>query len=402
MEKRRRYTIELTKRLMDKFFTRPPGSEASRRCADALAEEARLYADSVKTEDFTLSPGAFLGWIRILVASYVIALACLWAGWFPFSALLLIGAVLLLVFQFFMYKEVLDPFFPKGQGRNVITSLEPEGEVKGELMISGHHDSANIFNFLVHQPALFALRVNGGIGSLIALALTSIVLSVFSIAGLGTSWSLIPAIIFTVLLVLVLQLWFFASPRYSPGAGDNLVSSAAAWEVLKICSEAKKEGKGFKNLRISAVSWDAEEAGLRGSRAWRKDREKDPLKHPVWNLNLECLFDAEELFFLTSDINGTVQLSSSLAERCSRILSGIKGREIPVRPIAFLTGGTDSGETARAGAEATTLLGMPWANDAHAAVYHTPDDTVEAVSSEAVEGAIELALKLAEELDEEI
>ena len=226
----------------------------------------------MKIEDFSFSPGAFLGWIKILVAAYILALADMWMGWYLASSLLLIAAVALMVAQFFYYKEVLDPFYPRKKGRNVLASLEPEGEVRGELMISGHHDSAHVFYFLENKPHLYSLRVNGGIGTLVALTLMNLVLLVLSLAGVNTSWSWIPALVFTLLLGLLLPLWLFASKEHTPGAGDNLVSSVAALEFLKMCAAARKNKDGFKHLRITAVSWDAEEEGLRGARAWRKDQ----------------------------------------------------------------------------------------------------------------------------------
>lgn len=174
--------IELTRSIIDQFGPRAAGSPQSRGSANVIAAAAGPFADRVKSEDFTFSPGAFLGWIRILVAAYALALGCMWMGWYLVSSLFLLGAVALLVLQFFLYKEVLDPFYPKYQGRNVLASLEPQGEVRGELMISGHHDSARIFNFLVHQPKLYALRVNGGIGSLVALTLMNILLWLLSLA----------------------------------------------------------------------------------------------------------------------------------------------------------------------------------------------------------------------------
>ena len=85
-------------------------------------------------------------------------------------------------------------------------------------------------------------------------------------------------------------------------------------------------------------------------------------------------------------MNGSVRLSSRVAERCAEIARryGVAG---PVRPIAFLTGGTDAGELARTGIEATTLMGMEWTNSQRNAAYHTPEDTVESVDPAAVEKA---------------
>ena len=73
-----------------------------------------------------------------------------------------------------------------------------------------------------------------------------------------------------------------------------------------------------------------------------------------------------------------------------------------VKPIGFLAGGTDAGETAKAGVESTTLMGMSFTIDALDAVYHTPKDTIEAVSTEAVQAALTLVDPLAKELDSEI
>lgn len=42
---------------------------------------------------------------------------------------------------------------------------------------------------------------------------------------------------------------------------------------------------------------------------------------------------------------------------------------------------------------------MPWSNSERLAVYHTPGDTLETVSPEAMAEAIRLALALARDLD---
>lgn len=55
-----------------------------------------------------------------------------------------------------------------------------------------------------------------------------------------------------------------------------------------------------------------------------------------------------------------------------------------MQPIAVLIGGTDAGEFGKIGVEATTIMGMPCTNDSRSAVYHTPKDTVDKVSKDAV------------------
>lgn len=69
--------LDLTGRLIDTIGPRPSGSEKSRQAANALKEEATDFADSAWTEDFFVRPGALLGWIRLLMVIYLLAVALL-------------------------------------------------------------------------------------------------------------------------------------------------------------------------------------------------------------------------------------------------------------------------------------------------------------------------------------
>ena len=334
--------LALTDALIEQFGPRPAGSEGSRRCAEALCGAAEPTADRARVESFTVHPGAFLGWIRVLVVIYAASVAALWFANPLIAALLVTAGLVVMVAEFFLYREALDPFFPRATGWNVLASVDPVGELRGELIVSGHHDSARVFNFLIHQPRLYPVRVFGGIGSLVLLWLASWALVVqTAVAGSPLGWTHAAAGAFTVLFLLVGQLWWFASRRHTPGAGDNLASSAAALEALREVADARSRGEGLDHLRVTLASWDAEECGLRGARAWRPSQPA-AAGHPVWNLNLECLYDTRDLFLLASDINGSVPLSEALAQQCSMLLADAGYPGVPVKPIAFLTGGTDA------------------------------------------------------------
>ncbi|MFO7681243.1 MAG: hypothetical protein R6X34_14440, partial [Chloroflexota bacterium] len=153
-----------TGKLIDAVGPRISGSAASRQAADALKQEAESFADRVWTEDFAVHPKAFLGWIRVVVVVYGTAVILLWLSIYWLAALLMTLGLGVIVGQFFLYRELLDRFFPKETGRNVLAALEPVGEARGQLIISGHHDSAFVFNFLAHRPALYPARVIGGLG----------------------------------------------------------------------------------------------------------------------------------------------------------------------------------------------------------------------------------------------
>lgn len=382
-----------TSKLIDKHGPRLAGSKACRNTADDLYNEMNGFADSARIEEFGVHTGAFLGWIRILVTLYVAGTVLLWLSMPWIAAGVLLTGILIMIFQFFLYKHTIDFLYPKKIGKNVIASIEPEGEVKQQIIISGHHDSARVFNFNIYQPKLYALRVVGGVGILFTLFFLS---TVVAIAGLSHIFITIAAIFGSVGALIVLQLWFFASKKATPGAGDNLVASMMAVEALRQVAKDKKDGKGLKHTRVIAISFDAEEEGLRGAYAYAKRNKEELNAVPTTMYNIDCSYYLDDLFFLTTDINGSVKLSDDLAEKC-RVISERLGYKAVTKPIEFLTGGTDAAELAKIGVESTTMLAMPWGNSARAAVYHTPDDTIEHVEKEAVQAGLEIFFSLIEE-----
>ncbi|MEA2076851.1 MAG: M28 family peptidase, partial [Candidatus Marinimicrobia bacterium] len=387
-----------TEALINKFGPRKAGSQASRDCADELHREMKGFADDARIEEFGVHAGAFLGWIRILVSLYAVGTAFLWLSKPWITAILLFIGILIMIFQFFLYKHSIDFLYPRKKAGNVIGVVNPEGEVKQQIIISGHHDSARIFNFYIHQPKLYALRVMGGIGILAIIFLLS---ALISIAGLSQIYITILAIMASIGALIVLQLWFFASSKATPGAGDNLVSSAMAIEALRQISKNKKAGEGLKHTRIIALSFDAEEEGLRGAYAYAKKHKNELNSIPTYLYNIDCPYTLKELFFLTSDINNSVKLSEDLAQECAGIA---KKLDYPscTKPIAFLTGGTDAAELAKVGVEATTMLAMPWDNSERGAVYHTPNDTIDAVEKAAVKAGLEIFFSLVTEKDSKL
>lgn len=376
----RNKAFALTERIIDKVGPRLAGTSSCHEGAKMLKEEMNSYTDNVQLEEFHVHKGAFLGWIKILVASYLLGVVFLWLNLSWVTMILALASILILVLQFFFYKPLIDVFYPKKKGLNVVGVVEPEEEVKRQVIISGHHDSANVFNFLIHQPKLYNLRVTGGITLVISLLFVSIVSFIFSLGIFG----IILNIILSVGFLLTGQMWFFASKKGTPGAGDNLIASAMAVEIGRYFSQNK-----LKNTRIIIASFDAEEEGLRGARAYAKKHHEELNKLPTVLLNTDCPYTLKDLFFLTSDINCTVNLDEELALELEAIAKK-KGYPATHKPIEFLTGGTDAGELGKKGIKATTLMAMPWSNTDRANVYHTPNDTIDSIEPEVVDAAIDI------------
>jgi len=402
-EKRTRSAMTMTSEIIEEFGPRLTGSEACGKAAGSILERLKPVTDSASIEKFSVHPGAFLGFIRVLVVIYAAAAASL--AFLPlFSALLGTAGIAILVFGFFLYREVLDPFFPKVEGRNVVGVLEPSGRVTRQVIISGHHDSARIFNFYIDRPELYSRRIYGGIGSVAALWLVSILVALLSGMVLKTPLFGLDAlrigsfILFAGLFFFVVPLWKFAADEGTPGAGDNLVASAIALEIMAEFAQRRDAGNRLAHTRLVFASFDAEEAGLRGARAFSRKRKVEFAVIPTYGYNMDCVYSLPDLGILESDLNGSVKMDAA-ATRLLADLAKKEGLPSQVKPIAFLTGGTDAAELAAAGVHATSLIAMRWGNDSRSSAYHTPRDTVDAIDPEAVEALIRLGVRFVEALD---
>ncbi len=386
--------LGLTRRIIEETGPRLAGGEACKKAAARLEAEARLSCDAVAIEPFAVHPGAFLGFIKVMVLLYALAAPLLAVAPWASAALSTLGLAIL-VLENFLYKEPLDPFYPKRGGLNVIGSVEPAGEVRRQVIVSGHHDSAFVFNFFVDRPELYARRLYSGMGAFGALWLASFPVAAFA----GPAARLGAAAAFCLAFVLVAPLWRYASREGTPGAGDNLASSATALEMARVFRERRDAGAGLRSTRILFASFDAEEAGLRGARAYARAHRAEFASIPTFAFNMDCVFERDKLALLLSDINGSVKLDGKVAELI-REAGAAEGIAVVPKPIAFLTGGTDAAELAKAGVRAASLMGMDWSNESRSSVYHTPRDEVGAIEPEAIEAAIRLGVRFIEGLDE--
>ncbi len=379
------------KTLISEIGPRRAGTHACLETAKRLEAEMKMYADHVVREPFQVRYGAFLGWIRLLVIAYILGTIAFWFREPWLAVGLMTMSLLVLVFQFVLYVPLLDRFYPRREAENVVATIEPSKTVKETIIFSGHHDSARVFNFLAHQPSLYPLRVNGSI----ALVLLLLIGSIWSAFRPDIGYHLL-GVIFSVGGLWVAQMWFFAGSKATPGAGDNLASTYVAMALGEHFAQHRLE-----HTRIMIVSFDAEEEGLRGARAFARKHRQALNSHPTALINFECLYDEKALFWLTSDINGTVKLDQTLAKTL-KALASEEDIRTELKPIAFLTGGTDAAELAKIGVSATTLFGMVWSNTNRSSVYHTMRDRPEFVSKRAVEHAFTIGKRFAEKRDSQL
>jgi len=397
--------IERVRSLIDRYGPRLAGDEATKSVADELKDSFDEVCDRSGRDSFLFHPGAFLGWIRILVFIYPVALLLMILSQPVFALLFLSAGIYIMVREFFLYHEVTDPLYRKAEGVNVWGVIEAQKEVRQTVIYSGHHDSAPVFTFFVDSPHLYLVKVAGSLGAFLLLTLFALVETFLQLVS-GTLFSItfpsIPSLLLLIVLsaalYLMVKLYSFVSSEVSPGAGDNLIASSTAVELARYFAWKRQEGVGLEHTRLICVSFDAEEAGLRGSRHFFSSHLQDLVEGKGYHFNVECLYDHTHLSFLTTDVNGSVKLSQDMAGQCVQSALSM-GYQAKTQKIAFLTGGTDAAESARVGLESTTLIGMPWGNTERGSVYHTPQDTVEQIDETAVEQAVSIAIRYIENLD---
>lgn len=392
------FTAEVT----NKWTSRLAGSPACLACADYLEENLSNFCDQVDHQLFSVRPGAFLGYIRINIGLYLLALVALFLKQPVTAALIASLSVLITVMEFFIYKEFVDGLYPKKQGKNVFGRIEPVGAVKQQIIISAHHDSAHIFNFLEKDPSSYVRKVLAGTGTQLGLFVLTWLILILDWTGLGSEtlyWGITIGLAGAALNLY--PLWFFYDKEGTPGAGDNLVCTALAMEIGRYFAKEKAAGRALQHTRVVIASWDAEECGLRGARAFVKQYKADLTTLKTYNFNLECMYDNKALSFLRSDLNNFVPLSLKMAEKGALIAKNL-GFEVGVHPFPFLAGGTDAAEFARAGIEATTLAAMDWENRESDTAYHTTRDTIEAVDREAVSRSIAIGIQYVSDKDKAV
>ncbi len=367
------YVYDIVNKICTEVGPGLPGSSQERARAEIIQKEleTHLGADNVAVEEFTLAPGAFLGWIPVGalfillaallnisvgsfsgIASWVTAL-----GAFALSFITVLTGIL----QFVLYYEFTEPVFKKKTSVNVIGTLRKPGtkNAKRLLVLGGHHDSALEMTWLRFLGYGYYVAVATlFIGFAVMLVFSAIQLTGTLTGNAGTismgtlgwmtlAYPIVPAVIFAA----------FFNRGYKnggnvPGAADNLSASALAVAMCRFL--VKNPSYIPDDTEIRFISFGSEEAGLRGSRRY-VERHLDELRRlDARLLNFETVTHTV-ISILSSDVNGTVKNSPEMVKSVAdaAVRAGVPHR---VEPFPFGGGGTDAGSFSQAGLKAVTLL----------------------------------------------
>ncbi len=390
------YAVKNIKSICKNIGPRAPGSENEKNAQEFLAEELKKTCDTVTIEEFPVHPNAFLGWIPLCSLLMSIA-AVLYNTRLSLIALALtMISIIVVIFEFVLYKEILDPFFKKKTSRNVIAIRNPSGELQKRIIFSGHVDSSNEWTFAYLGGPKLLIGVIG-------LAIFGFLISlVFSSIAVISGHSFLPLekpllLIFGYILLGFIPIYIFASffknsKRTVMGANDNLSGSLVSVAITRFMQDNDIR---FENTEVRIIVTGSEEAGLRGAKDYCKKHLAESKEIDTVFLGTDTLKDLEYIAIYNKDLSGTV---SNCSKACALLKKGGEnaGIDLPYKTITL--GASDSAAFSQAGISATTLAAM---DPAPARYYHTRLDTADILDLKGIETGLNILVETAFLFDEQ-
>ena len=396
-----KYMIDGIKFVCQKYKRRSPGSQSERDAQDYFKKELSEFADEVYSEDFTLHPHAFMGFIFYSAIFSLIGVACYWLS--PVSSVLpVLGtvltllAVLMFLFEFLFYGEFVDFLFPKRVSRNVFATRKPSGEVKRRIIFGGHTDASPEWTFSLHGglPALAAV-IGGSIigmfiifGSNIAIFVKSLMSDAVALEGF---WKVL-GIVNICTIPFIIAIMFFINWRVIvDGANDNLSANYISMAVMK---EMAQNDFRFENTEVCCLLSGSEEAGLRGAKAFAKKHRQEMLDVETVFISLDTMREIKEFRINTIGCTGTVHSDEAVGDLLHE--AGMNcGVDIPRSEL--YPGAVDADGFTKYGLRACGITGV---SPAPKTYYHTREDSWDNISPECIELSLDICREAARLYDE--
>ena len=369
---------------------RAPGSEGEHKAGEYMAQvlERDCGCRDVRVESFREHPDAFYGyfWFSALFDCLCAALffARPWLG-ITFGVI----ALLLFLFQFVLYKQVIDPLFPERESLNV-TAIRPcSGEVRQRIFLNGHIDAAWEFPLNYHFGGIvFEIP---GVMAVIGVVYY-IVLGICAIHGAGT-WTQTAGKIGLLFIPFFLLVGCTYNPfRVVDGANDNLSGCYMGIAVLR---EMERFGVRPEYTEVGVILTGSEEAGLRGAKAWCVSHRDDYRDVPTTILCYDTIHDPAQLMVNLRDLNSTVSADAELAEA---FLRAAREAGVPCKKgrVPLMGGGTDSAAFTQGGFRSVGVTGLSHKLENY---YHTRRDSFDNMNETGLENCYLATIRLIENMD---
>jgi len=392
VKKRMREHIEW---ICEKIGPRPPCGDGEKRAADYIKAYWEQSNPHTFCENFTCHPDAYRAAFRWPIGLFILSL-CLY-HLLPLLAFLLSAiAMLILVLNMMLNRELIDPLFPPRESQNVISRFEPRGAVERTVIVSCHHDSHYAFPIVNRFGRGFGIFMMVVVLSSASLLILCFLKALFLWPGLKPLLHPFRIMEFPVLILLTatvpVHLYTFLrfiSDQPVPGANDNLSGVAVC---MALSDHLAREENRHRRTRVWLVSFGCEEIGIRGSKRFVK-RHWDEIRD-AWVLNLDMVGEAgTTLQAVTKEEVNLIRLSRDMVHQVLGVAERIG---VPLRsgPVAAFT---DAMAFAVKGIKATTLMGLD--DKGTAKTYHSMEDTPDRLDDDLLLSCYEICKAFIQHVD---
>lgn len=384
------YIISEIRHICCNMKKRAPGSEGEREAAVYMAGilEKDCGCEMVKVETFKEHPAAFYSYFY-----FSMTFDCLCAVFFFFQPWLSIAfgtmALLLFLFQFVFYKQMIDPLFPEKESVNVTAVRPCSGKVKQRVFLNGHIDAAWEFPLNYHFGGI-VFEIPGVIA--VIGVLFYIALSVCVLWGVG-GWTRTAGLWGLVFIPFFILVAFTYNPkRLVDGANDNLTGCYMGIALLR---EMERLGVTPENTEVGVILTGSEEAGLRGAKAWCKAHQTDYRDVPTYIFCFDTIHDPKQLMVNLKDLNGTVTSDSVLGEQ---FLRAAREAGVPCKKgkVPLMGGATDSAAFTQGGFRSIGVTGLSHKLEDY---YHTRRDSYDNLDEYGLENCYKATIAAIENID---
>ena len=384
------YMIKEITHICRNMKTRAPGSTGEREAGEYMADVLRkdCGCTRVTIETFTEHPAAFYGYFY-----FSAAFDCLCAVSFfvrPWLSIVFgMAALLLFIFQFVLYRQVIDPLFPEKESINITAVRTCSGEIRQRILLNGHIDAA--WEFPLNYRFGGIVFEIPGVAAVIGVLLF-ITLGICSLCHAGAwvrdvgYWGL-----------LFIPFFLLVGCTYNPrrvvdGANDNLSGCYMGITVLR---EMERLDVTLENTEIGVILTGSEEAGLRGAKAWCMAHGSDYQDVPTCVLCFDTIHDPDKLMVNMRDLNSTVPSDLALA---SMFLHAAKEVNVPCRKgrVPLMGGSTDSAAFTQGGFRSIGITGLSHKLEDY---YHTRRDSCDNLNETGLENCYRTVVRFIEETE---
>jgi len=387
------YVLERTRHVVDSFGPRSPGSEGERRAQQFLRDELDPVTDGpVGFDAFPLAPKAFFA---VPGVSGLLLLGAIVGWWIsPWLALTMSATgVLILGCELGLYWQLIDPLFPKRTSHNVLGTQRPSGKTLRRLVLNAHVDAAYEWRWHYLVPRLFPFVMYYAFASVAIVFWIDIAAVVLdgceaSIPGLRTAMGFAQLAFVPGALI---GIGFTSFRRVSPGANDDLSGALMVAGLAKVLRTTELQPE---NTELVYLVTGAEEAGLRGAKAFTRRHRDDWRDVPTVVVTLDTIRDLDHLHVYSRDRNGTVRHDPAVC----RWLDD-SGRRCGVEPgyATVYLGSTDAAAFTLAGIPAAALCAM---DPRPADYYHNRRDRPDNMGPECIRKTVEIVLEAIRQYDQ--